>query len=450
MGARGSHSRDGGAAEPTLRALRVGRRGRRVVRCAALAALLAGVALALTSAGASAFIVHLRHHRVSYQPTRKAEPQVRRYTASAAGKPVEYHGGPVMPANTNYAVYWDPSGAPSYPSGYQAGLNRYFEDVAHDSGGVMNTDSVLEQYGDSASESANYSSHFGGALTDGDAYPANGCSEATICLTDEQLRAELQKFVEASKLPMDLQHTYFLLTPPGVESCFEAAGHECSAGTTNAKFCAYHGFITVSSAVIVYANDPYVAGLGCDPGEEHPNENVSDATIGGGLAHEHSEAVTDPELNAWFDARGQEVADKCRTFKPATEFGQPLGQAPDGSNYNQVIDGRFYWYQQEWSNDVGGCQQRLAERPVVTKVAPKSGFPSGGTAVHITGAGFVGTLTVTFGATAASEVTINSPTSITAVAPAGAGPVFVTVTTSAGTSATSKKSRFKYKKPRKR
>jgi IPT/TIG domain len=70
--------------------------------------------------------------------------------------------------------------------------------------------------------------------------------------------------------------------------------------------------------------------------------------------------------------------------------------------------------------------------------------------VHITGAGFVGPLTVTFGATAASEVTINSPTSITAVAPAGAGPVFVTVTTSAGTSATSKKSRFKYKKPRKR
>jgi IPT/TIG domain len=414
---------------------------------ALLCAAAGAATLALASAPASAVIVHLRHHRLSYQPTRKAL----RYVSPESGKPVEYHGGPVMASNTNYAIYWDPPGAPAYPAGYEAGLNRYFEDLAHDSGGVLNTDSVLPQYGDSAGESAKYSSHFAGALTDTDAYPPNACTQAKICFTDEQLRAELQAFVKANKLPIDLQHEYFLLTPPGVESCFEAAGNECSAGTppSHAKFCAYHGDISVSGSALVYANDPYVAGLGCDLGEEHPNANVSDATIAGGLGHEHAESVTDPQLNAWYDSRGQEIGDKCRTLKQNTEFGEPLGKAPDGSNYNQVIDGDLYWYQQEWSNAAGGCQQRLAERPLVSKVAPRSGPAGGGVAVHIIGANFFGTVTVRFGAVAASEVTVNSASSITAVAPPGAGSVFVTVTTSAGTSSASKKARFKYKRPKK-
>jgi IPT/TIG domain len=444
MGARGSHDRPRRAAGAPRGAERAAQhaRGR---RCALLGAVVAVATLALTGAPASALIVHLRHHRLGYQPTRQALGHV----SPESGKPVEYHGGPVMSSNTNYAIYWDPSGAPAYPAGYQAGLDRYFQDLAHDSGGVQNTDSLLPQYGDSAGESANYNSQFGGALTDTDAYPPSACAQAKICFTDEQLRSELQAFVTANKLPIDLQHEYFLITPPGVESCFEPAGNECSAGTSHARFCAYHGVIAVSGSELVYANDPYVAGLGCDLGEEHPNANASDATIAGGLAHEHSESVTDPQLNAWFDARGFEVGDKCRTLKQNTEFGEPLGKAPDGSNYNQVIDGDFYWYQEEWSNAAGGCQQRLAERPLVTKVAPKAGPASGAVAVHILGANFFGTVTVRFGATAASEATVNSSNSITAVAPPGAGSVFVTVTTSAGTSAPSKKARFKYKKPKK-
>jgi hypothetical protein len=355
-----------------------------------------------------------------------------------------------MPSNTNYPLYWDPSGASAYPSGYESGLDRYFEALAHDSGGDQNTDSVLVQYGDKADEFAEYDSHFGGALIDTDPYPPSGCSAATVCLTDEQLRVELERYIEAHKLPTDLQHEYFVLTPPGVESCFEAAGHECSAGTKHAAYCAYHGFISVATGVIVYANDPYVDGLGCDTGEEHPNDNASDATIGGGLAHEHSESVTDPELDAWFDSKGDEVADKCRTFKEATEFGEPLGKAPDGSNYNQVIDGDLYWYQQMWSNLAGACEQRsavLTPPPTVTHVTPKKGATGGGTSVTITGTNFSSPATVKFGATAALEVTVTSSTSIAAVSPPGAvGTVDITVATSAGTSAITNKDHFKYKK----
>jgi hypothetical protein len=415
-------------------------------RLLTVAGVVVVAVLALVTAAAQALIVQAGANAVSYLP---AQPGggAGRFDRAAGKAQLEYHGGPVMPSNTNYALYWDPSGAPGYPAGYETGIDRYFEDVAHDSGGLQNIDSLLAQYGDGGGEFASYNSHFGGPLIDSDPYPANGCAEGAICFTEEQLRAEIAGYVSAHSLPTDLKHAYFLLTPPGVESCFEAAGRECSAGTKHPRYCAYHGDISVAKGVIVYANDPYVNGLGCDTGEEHPNNSASDAAIGGGLAHEHSEAVTDPELNAWYDSKRQEVADKCRTLRASSEFGEPLGRAPDGANYNQLINGDEYLYQQVWSNGAAECEQRAAARPTVTKVAPKSGHAAGGTVVTITGANFLAPATVRFGATPATSVTVNSSKSITAVSPPGTrGVVDVTVTTPSGTSAISKKDHFKYKK----
>ncbi len=139
------------------------------------------------------------------------------------------------------------------------------------------------------------------------------------------------------------------------------------------------------------ANDPYTEGVeGCDSGE-HPSESPAEGTIQGGLSHEHNESITDPELDAWFDAKGNEIGDKCRTFVPATEYGPPLGTAPDGAPYNQVVDGGLYLYQQEFNNETLECAQRLAPAaPTVSKLSPKSGPAAGGTTVTITGTGFTG------------------------------------------------------------
>jgi hypothetical protein len=425
---------------------------------AGLVGLLTMAMLAVSGTTASALIVNLPGRAVSYEPVKGGAGAVKggagavkRSSAKkppVKGTPVEYHGGPVMSSNTNYALYWDPTGGPEYPAGYESGLNRYFEDLAHDSGGAQNIDSVLTQYNDEAGEFANYNSHFGGALIDSDPYPASGFSAAPVCFTDEQLRAEIKSYVEAHKLPTDLQHEYFMLTPPGVESCLEVAGRSCSDGTKHAAYCAYHSFISTASGVVIYANDPYVDGLNCDYGEEHPNNNASDATIGGGVAHEHSESVTDPELNAWYDSKKLEVADKCRTFIEATEYGAALGKAPDGSKYNQVINGDLYYYQQAWSNEARACEQRRpAPLPTVSKVTPKRGSASGGTTVTVSGTDFTSPATVKFGEAAGTKVTVNSSTSITVVSPAhAAGTVDVIVTTSAGSSAASKKDHFIYKK----
>ena len=83
--------------------------------------------------------------------------------------------------------------------------------------------------------------------------------------------------------------------------------------------------------------------------------------------------------------------------------------------------------------------------PAVTRVGPNHGPVAGGTAVHLTGSGLVEAGSVMFGTQAATSFTVNSSTSITAVAPAGAaGPVDVRVTTPAGTSPVTAADRFTY------
>ena len=78
--------------------------------------------------------------------------------------------------------------------------------------------------------------------------------------------------------------------------------------------------------------------------------------------------------------------------------------------------------------------------PEVASVEPASGLIGGGASVVINGSGFLsmsGAAAVKFGGISATNYTVNSPTKITAVAPAhSAGRVDVTVTAAGGTSST--------------
>jgi PKD repeat protein len=355
--------------------------------------------LLLGASSARAVIVHLPSGKtLSYMPLRGGLRTIKPFDKTF--KNLDYNGGPVMASNTNYTFYWRPSGAPAYPLGYKAGVNRYLEDLAHDSGGHENVDSVAAQYNDATGEFASYNSRFGGEIVDEEPYPTNECKErATICLTDAQIQAELKKFLKAHGLPLDLGHEYFVLTPPTVESCFEAAPHatECSAGVTpeeDAVYCAYHNDApTEAGGKLIYANDPYVTGnAGCDKGD-HPNGSPSDGVIQGGLSHEHNESITDPLPNSgWTDfatgeKTGYEVGDKCDTGAEESEFGPALGEVEVEeeiggkvekvkAKYNQVVDGHFYWYQQEWSNQGAECLQRLTfagTEPSATFVSKPAG-----------------------------------------------------------------------------
>jgi hypothetical protein len=72
-----------------------------------------------------------------------------------------------------------------------------------------------------------YSSTFVPALTDQDKFPSSGCRDRYIkvCLTDSQLRTELNHLITTTGLPAGLGTVYFLFTPKNVGSCY---GSSCA------------------------------------------------------------------------------------------------------------------------------------------------------------------------------------------------------------------------------
>jgi PKD domain len=342
-------------------------RQRRRLVIGALAAVL--LVSAVVASSASAVLKRLPNGQtVSYQPLAGGGAQVTPFDAAFTN--MDYNGGPVMPSNTNYMVLWSPNGLSAYPPEYVSGLARYFRDLAHDSGGDQSVESVATQYNDLTGAFSSYDSRFGGVLLDTHAYPQSECpadAPVTNCLTDGQIQQELVRFVTRHHLKTDLSHEYFLLTPPHVESCFSnnpATNFDgCSAGEPRplAGFCAYHQN-TALPTMLFYANDPFDADNPRCQDFNYPN-GISDGEINGGLSHEHVESITDPIPNdAWTNGsganQGLEVGDQCNRVR-----GNPLGSAPNGAMYNQVINGHFYWYQEEWSNLGHTCLQRLTLPP---------------------------------------------------------------------------------------
>jgi hypothetical protein len=316
-----------------------------------------------------------------------------------------WHGGPVMTTNKTYAIYWQPAGY-SYGSGYTSTINQFFGDVAHDNGLGSNVYAIDTQY-----SSIQYSSTFGGSVTDTSAFPSSGCplyeGDITECLTDAQIMAEINTVSSNQGWAKNGTNMFFLFTPMAVGSCFGSSASTCSY----TAYCAYHG---VTNGGAIYANQPYAKHSGCDEGQ-YPNGNAADPTINV-TSHEHNEAITDPQLNAWYDQGGYEIGDKC-----AWDFGAVSGSS--GSEYNQTINGHHYFLQREYSNSGSACLQTFntgggGSAPQITSFSPRSGRH--GTFVTITGKNFTGTTAVTLlrGSTSyGASYSVQSSTQIRATVP---------------------------------
>jgi hypothetical protein len=269
----------------------------------------------------------------------------------------------VMRTNTTYAIYWVPSGQ-SVAAGYESDIDRYLNDVAAASGSQTNVYSVATQYYDSTGW-ISYRSTFGGSDVDTDAFPASGCNDGvdSICLSDQQIEAEIAKVIAVKGWAAGPDSLFILLTPNGVGSCADGLGQQCS---TN-YYCAYHSSFSDGGRPVIYINEPYDATIqGCTPGSS-PNSNDADATINT-ISHEQNESITDPWGNAWMDSDGDEIADIC-----AWNFGKPLGGTAGVDEYNQVINGDHYWLQQEYSDDGSVCRQHYVGRPANTAPPAVSG-----------------------------------------------------------------------------
>jgi hypothetical protein len=394
-----------------------------VKRLLVFACLLALAAVAaLTGTLSSAHGSTAQSHIGGVVPVRGAK-------VPALGIPLVYHGGPVMVTNKTYAIYWKPAGFSMAP-GYDTTINQYFTDVAHDSGLGSNVYASDTQYHGPGTTMITYNSTFGGSVTDTNSYPASGCplyNGLPVCLTDAQLQTEINNVIASQGWAKNATNMFFVFTAQNVGSCFDSSGSTCAF----TAYCAYHG--TTNSGAI-YANQPYTGSTaGCDEGE-YPNgsANQADPTINV-TSHEHNEAITDPQLNAWYDNQGAENGDKC-----AWNFGPVSGAA--GGQYNQTINGHHYFLQMEWSNTnpMNTCVQTYAitggggNAPSISSFFPYGGRV--GTTVILNGKNFTGTTKVTLHNVTATY-TVNSSTKITTRVPYGTpkGNGKWQVTTPAGT-----------------
>jgi hypothetical protein len=75
-----------------------------------------------------------------------------------------------------------------------------------------------------------------------------------------------------------------------------------------------------------------------------PNGNAGADGMASVLAHELEETATDPDLNAWYDRRGYENADKCAWTLGTTST------LPSGAKNNMTLGPRNYLIQQNWVN----------------------------------------------------------------------------------------------------
>jgi hypothetical protein len=113
-----------------------------------------------------------------------------------------------------------------------------------------------------------------------------------------------------------------------------------STGAGHVSYCAWHSYGNCSNgAPIQVAYMPNIDGIaGCNPLDSTHTDNQHSqglAALANVTSHELSEAITDPRLDAWYDASGAENGDKCAwTFTSKENVG-----------------GQSWWLQQEWSNN---------------------------------------------------------------------------------------------------
>jgi hypothetical protein len=281
-------------------------------------------------------------------PSRRVAPAL-----PADAGPLIYHGGnpPVMQASVAvYTIFWVPAKlqngrATSLTAHYQTVENNMLKDYpAH---GIDNNNT--QYYQTTATGAKQYIQNkgsFGGTLIDTDPYPASGCSDAATpgnCITDAQLETELQTVMTAHGWTGGLGKIFMVFTSTGEGSCFDSTSSACAY----TEYCAYHSYIA-GTTPIIYSNEPFGLASACqEPGTPSPNSDAAADTASTAASHELTEAITDPELNAWFTAQGNEIGDLCAYNYGPNTF--------DSAKANQQWNAHFYELQTEFSNHTKSC-----------------------------------------------------------------------------------------------
>src|SRR6266446_4526230 len=240
--------------------------------------------------------------------------------ASRRGNGITYHGGPLIgtvgqpPVYIYYIWYGNWSGNSA---------TTILTDLGNSIGGSPYYNINSTYYNASNAHVVN-SITYGGSTTD-------NYSQGTS-LSDSAIQAVVSSAISSGRLPKNTSGVYFVLTSSDVT----ASSGFCT------QYCGWHTYGTISGSDIKYSfvGNPDRCPSACSAQTTGPNGNAGADGMASIISHELEEAVTDPDLNAWYDRRGQENADKC-----AWTFGT-TPTASNGSLYNMTLGGSQYLIQQ--------------------------------------------------------------------------------------------------------
>jgi hypothetical protein len=262
--------------------------------------------------------------------------------AVVTGNGINYHGGPVLKGNPVplYIIWYGNWNSTGSNTAATVSLVEHFINTL----GNTPYEKIATTYGDNTGNvSGNVT--LGGAIFD------TG-SQGTR-LNNTRLGNIVNRSL-SNGLPNDPNGVYLVLTSSNVsEQGF------CS------QFCGFHTHQTLSGSDIKWAfvGNPDRCPSGCEIQTTGPNSPATGVGGADGLinviAHEHFEAVTDPDLNAWFDSSGNEDSDKCNfNFGTTSTCGaggicSAAGTAA-GAKFNVTFGSNDWMIQQQWENAAGG------------------------------------------------------------------------------------------------
>ncbi|WER49837.1 hypothetical protein CupriaWKF_22195 [Cupriavidus sp. WKF15] len=264
---------------------------------------------------------------------------------SSNAYPIQYYGGPVMASISKVVLIWygnwNQSNRTDTPTGQQIIRNAIYG-LGYDAG-------MQNSYG----SYADYSGVTTGANGIG------GFGQYTQSVAGGVTRVASTTILECTQ-PTSLTYGGRTLSDSAVQSLVKAAAKSsCSGGTPDAnavylvlsssdiressgfltKYCGWHTYTTMSTpsgnAAIKYGfigNPSKSIGSCTYQTTSSPNNNPGVDAMVSVIAHELDETVTDPELNAWYNALGSENGDMC-----AWTFGSSQALLSNGSYYNVTL-----------------------------------------------------------------------------------------------------------------
>jgi len=236
---------------------------------------------------------------------------------------ISYHGGPVMLGNVGVYYIW-------YGNWAGNTATSILSDLASNIGGSPYYNINTTYYDGSNRHVSNLAS-FLRSTTD-------NYSRGTA-LADADIQTIVTSAIN-SGLPLDSNGVYFVLTSADV--------NETSGFCT--RYCGWHTHGTINGTDIKYSfvGNPDRCPSACEAQTTGPNGNAGADGMASIISHEFEESTSDPDLNAWYDNRGQENADKC-----AWTFGTTY-TTPNGAQANMRLGVRDFLIQQNWVNASGG------------------------------------------------------------------------------------------------